>query len=104
MLTLALDSRVAFIRRGPRPAFASCVLTLAACSGHARGGTTAASEADFVRGASGSARLTYRPEVLVVERARGLAALRGASRDGLILLFDANADDWRRSTRATCCS
>ena len=64
------------------------LLLLVACSKpkgshEARGGD----ESRFVRGGTGSARVTYQPNVHVMERAEGLAALTAVSHDGTTLLF-----------------
>src|SRR5689334_7240228 len=74
-----------------RPARASWLFAAAVvgCGGGGKPDVPAvAPRAELVRGASGGASVTYQPTVRITERQRGLAALRGVSRDGSILLFD----------------
>lgn len=61
-------------------------LILAAC-GRAPAAATGADA--FIHGASGHAVVTYQPGIHIVDRATGLAALRGQSTDGSVFLFDA---------------
>lgn len=65
------------------------VLTLlAACSGKHDGSAPVLTEAPRNPGGSGSAEVTYRPEVRVVEQREGYDALISVSTDGSILVFD----------------
>ena len=64
------------------------LLVLVACSKpkgarETRGGD----ESRYVRGGTGSAKVTYQPNVHVMERTEGLAALTAVSHDGTTLLF-----------------
>ena len=52
-----------------------------------RGTTTATGTSPYVRGGTGTAKVTYQPNVRVMERAEGLSALTAVSTDGSTLLF-----------------
>jgi len=64
------------------------LLLLVACSKPKGSRETHGSEEPrYIRGGTGSARVTYQPNVHVMERAEGLAALTAVSHDGTTLLF-----------------
>jgi hypothetical protein len=76
-------------------AIAAPLLFTGACRGSgARAPVDAGGAA--VAGGSGSARVTYRPNVVVVEREEGLDALADVSRDGSTLVFESADPKWRR--------
>lgn len=71
---------------------AAVLLALVLVSGCGGEQATAGDPESFVSGGSGSASVTYQPDVRVAEREPGIAALRGVSTDGSTLLFDARVE------------
>jgi len=71
-------------------------LVAAGCGGAAeRASSPSDLNAEFVRGGSGSATVSYQANARVIERARGLAILDGMSTDGSTLVMAAGARELR---------
>src|SRR5437899_1126341 len=69
------------------PAWIACTLFVSACNRH-----PATSSSGLLVNGSGSAKVSYRPEVRVMEEAEGRASISGVDSTGAALLFDsANA-------------